>query len=165
MSGKPLDLTLDKPAGECCEGKMRTLVLLLAIGLATMSTSKLEAQNYASGDVNLRTGPGRSYDRIGTIPEGTRLDVIRCLRSGWCEVIVGWHRGWASGHYIRSVQRTFQQVIVLKSLEPIHNVRMHEDTVKFGAFSWIGDSALNEKPRQVVSIYPVHPRTYIYILP
>lgn len=52
-------------------------------------------------DLNIRTGPGTSYQRFDTIPDGSRVTVYGCRRSyNWCDV--GWRgtRGWVSANYL-----------------------------------------------------------------
>ncbi len=58
------------------------------------------ASGYATGDVNMRTGPGTQYQRITTIPQGARVDVRGC--SGWCRLSYGGYTGYASANYIAS---------------------------------------------------------------
>ncbi|MEK1851036.1 MAG: SH3 domain-containing protein [Phyllobacterium sp.] len=40
---------------------------------------------YTTGNVNLRTGPGTTYTRVGTLPAGLRFNVLAC-QSDWCHV-------------------------------------------------------------------------------
>lgn len=50
--------------------------------------------------VNVRTGPGPHFGRIGILPAGVRVDVGNC-RGRWCEVWGGGYAGWASANYLR----------------------------------------------------------------
>lgn len=76
---------------------MRFALLSLA-ALMLAATAASAAPGVATGNVNLRTGPGSGYARIATIPAGARVEVLRC--AGWCEVVFAGRRGWASAAYI-----------------------------------------------------------------
>lgn len=83
---------------------MRTIQQIIcaaALALAGVVAGAVQAQNVATGDVNLRSGPGVGYTRITTIPRGAVVDVLSCLPKGWCDVVYGYERGWASGRYLR----------------------------------------------------------------
>jgi len=67
-------------------------LFLAATGIAAA------APGVATGNVNLRTGPGTGYARIATIPAGARVEILRCPR--WCEVVHAGRRGWVSASYI-----------------------------------------------------------------
>ena len=77
---------------------------MLKYALATVAALMLTAgaasaaPGVATGNVNLRTGPGTGYARVATIPAGARVEVLRCAR--WCEVVHAGRRGWASAAYI-----------------------------------------------------------------
>jgi hypothetical protein len=72
--------------------------VLAAAALMAAAGSAAAAPGVATGNVNLRTGPGAGYARIATIPAGARVNVFRCAR--WCEVAYAGQRGWASASYI-----------------------------------------------------------------
>lgn len=50
--------------------------------------------------LNVRTGPGPLFGRVGTLPAGIRVDVGNC-RGRWCEVWGGGYTGWASANFLR----------------------------------------------------------------
>ncbi|HTN97380.1 MAG TPA: SH3 domain-containing protein [Nordella sp.] len=47
------------------------------------ATAALAAEAYIAIDLNVRTGPGTGFDRIGTLPADSGIDVLDCDR-GWC---------------------------------------------------------------------------------
>ena len=49
----------------------------------------------ASGDVNMRSGPGTQYAVITTIPAGAPLEVFDC--QNWCEVAYAGNAGLCVG--------------------------------------------------------------------
>ncbi|RCW79777.1 SH3 domain-containing protein [Phyllobacterium bourgognense] len=59
--------------------------VLISIGLFAWPASAFADAGYTTGNVNLRTGPGANYARVGTLPEGTLINVLGCQPS-WCHV-------------------------------------------------------------------------------
>ena len=82
--------------------------ILISIGLFAWPASASADVGYTTGNVNLRTGPGTHYARVGTLSEGTRINVLGCQPS-WCHVATQGVRGWLSANY---VQRT--RVVVIQ---------------------------------------------------
>lgn len=59
------------------------------------------AAEYTTADVNMRAGPSVRYPSLGTIPEGSFVEVTGCTRGyRWCDVRAGGRRGWMSGAYV-----------------------------------------------------------------
>lgn len=76
---------------------------LLIAGLALAGGSlaaapALAANGYATGNVNMRTGPGTSYAKITTIPAGAPVTIYDC--PSWCNVAWAGRRGWVSSNYV-----------------------------------------------------------------
>ena len=74
-----------------------TIAAILAVlpalpGVANAATA------FATGDVNLRTGPGTQYSKIVVVPAGARLQVYGC--TSWCSANYLGYRGWVSAKYI-----------------------------------------------------------------
>lgn len=58
----------------------------------------------ATGNVNLRAGPGTIYPIIGTVPAGAPIITHGCLTDHrWCDASWGDQRGWLSASYIQVV--------------------------------------------------------------
>jgi len=77
---------------------------LIAGGLAVMAllattAAAFAAPAYATGNVNVRTGPGTSYARIDTLRRGEQVDVQYC-RGSWCFVEKRGPDGWVSANYL-----------------------------------------------------------------
>ena len=57
----------------------------------------------SGGNLNIRSGPGRQYAVVSSLPSGS---VVRNLRSPatsdgrWCQIDLGNRRGWASGNFL-----------------------------------------------------------------
>jgi uncharacterized protein YraI len=76
----------------------RPLVLAASLAGALLGSTALAANGVATGDVNLRTGPGTNYAKITTIPAGAPVEVFEC--SSWCEVTFDGAHGFAHASYI-----------------------------------------------------------------
>lgn len=72
------------------------IAAMLVPGVASAATAAI-----VTTDLNIRTGPGASYQRFGTIPAGYRVTVLGCLTGyNWCDVDWAGTRGWVSGTYL-----------------------------------------------------------------
>jgi uncharacterized protein YraI len=67
------------------------------VGSLAFSTAQA-APGAATGDVNMRTGPGTNYAKIATITAGASVEVLGC--PSWCQVQFAGRRGWVSSNYI-----------------------------------------------------------------
>ncbi|MBS9718836.1 SH3 domain-containing protein [Pseudohalocynthiibacter aestuariivivens] len=75
-----------------------------AIVTAMTTTSVLAVPAITSANVNFREGPGTSYPRIGTLDEGSSIEVLQCTDSGsWCAIEADGQNGFVSGRYIQEV--------------------------------------------------------------
>ena len=81
---------------------LRLFAVLAGLFLALAMTSAAEAYpGYATGTVNLRTGPGVNYSRILGIPGGSPVEIYDCSY-GWCQVGYAGYTGWAIQTYLSS---------------------------------------------------------------
>ena len=82
-------------------------------GTAAANTGGLQAgrEMLTTTNVNLRTGPGRSYERIGEVEGGSRVRILQ-VSGNWCEVEIiqrgspriageSADRGWLDGTRLR----------------------------------------------------------------
>ncbi|GAB3764463.1 SH3 domain-containing protein [Microlunatus parietis] len=53
-------------------------------------------------DLNVRKGPGLSYDRITTLPEGMKVTLTGKTSRGFAEVTLSQGKGWVSTQYLAS---------------------------------------------------------------
>ena len=77
---------------------------LIASGLATLAVlattvAASAATAYATGNVNVRSGPGTGYGVIDALRRGDRVDVQYCQGS-WCFVEKRGPDGWVSSRYL-----------------------------------------------------------------
>lgn len=69
---------------------------LLALSVPTIAAA---GNGYATGSVNMRSGPGTQFTVVTTVQAGSPLIVNGCS-SGWCDVTWGGARGWCSDNYV-----------------------------------------------------------------
>ncbi|SFV29794.1 Uncharacterized conserved protein YraI [Devosia crocina] len=77
---------------------------LIASGLATLAVlattvAASAATAYATGNVNVRNGPGTGYRVVDTLIRGQRVDVQYCQGS-WCFIEKRGPNGWVSSNYL-----------------------------------------------------------------
>lgn len=62
------------------------------------------ANAYATGNVNLRAGPGTNYPVVVTVNVGAPVNLHGCLGGyNWCDISWGGTRGWVSGNFLETV--------------------------------------------------------------
>jgi len=73
-------------------------------GLLLASSAYAETTATAWTDLNLRAGPGTTYEIMAVIPATQTVTVDGCLaESNWCRVTHGEVNGWASGDYLTAM--------------------------------------------------------------
>lgn len=84
----------------------RKMLLNVATGVAVAATAVVvflpaayAAPGTITGNVNLRSGPGTNYAKIGTVTRGTQVDVQQCQGS-WCYIVKSGPDGWVSAQYL-----------------------------------------------------------------
>jgi uncharacterized protein YraI len=80
--------------------QIRSILAASALVSALAWSTGASAQEFAqaTGNVNMRTGPGTSYGIITTIPAGAPIQLLGC--PGWCQVIYAGRQGWVSSNYV-----------------------------------------------------------------
>ncbi|MDN3718750.1 SH3 domain-containing protein [Roseibium salinum] len=52
--------------------------------------------------MNFRQGPGTGYGTLGTVPDGTQVELQNCDDSGaWCSISFNGQNGFVSGKYLQ----------------------------------------------------------------
>jgi len=72
---------------------------LAALALGMTAASAYAATAYATGSVNVRSGPGTGYRVVDQLRRGERVDVQDC-RGSWCRVSKSGPDGWVSASYL-----------------------------------------------------------------
>lgn len=80
-------------------GKNAKIAALAGAIFALTAGAALAAPGYATGAVNVRTGPGTGYSKVDTLTRGEQVDIGQC-RSGWCYVTHNGPDGWVSANYL-----------------------------------------------------------------
>lgn len=78
----------------------------IAAGLATLAVivttaAASAAPAVATGNVNVRSGPGTGFAVVDTLRRGERVDVQYC-RGSWCFIEKRGPDGWVSANYLSS---------------------------------------------------------------
>lgn len=72
------------------------LICLLGMAFAAASTAAGAQDAYTAHQLNLRTGPDRSYPPVAQMPAGAPVQIMGCLSDwSWCDVVFDDDRGWA----------------------------------------------------------------------
>ena len=74
---------------------------LAALAIVVTTAAAMAAPAIATGNVNVRSGPGTGYSVIDTLRRGDRVDVQQC-RGSWCYVEKRGADGWVSANYLAS---------------------------------------------------------------
>ncbi|MBX3597470.1 MAG: SH3 domain-containing protein [Rhizobiaceae bacterium] len=76
---------------------LKGISAFFALSASTLSAFAYVA--YTTGNVNMRSGPGTTFEVLGTLSSGTQVDVNQC-QNGWCYIRVGNLKGWVSDNYV-----------------------------------------------------------------
>jgi hypothetical protein len=79
--------------------KKRITGILAACAVTLFAGSAFAYPATVTNDLNLRSGPSTATRVIGTMPQGTVVDVIDC-RGSWCEVEWRGRVGYASRNFL-----------------------------------------------------------------
>ncbi len=77
--------------------------LSLIISLAAVSGTLASDWGCTTAGVNYRSGPAIHYDKLGTIPAYTKLEVEHCsdeYGASWCKVSWDGYSGWIAQRYL-----------------------------------------------------------------
>jgi uncharacterized protein YvpB len=58
--------------------------------------------------LNVRSGPGTNYERIGSLPQGSSIQVIQRLDNGWYKITYKSQTGYVSGHYVKTNDKLYR---------------------------------------------------------
>lgn len=72
---------------------------LAALALMATAGTAIAAPAFATGNVNVRSGPGTYYSVVDVLRRGERVDVERC-RGSWCFVEKRGPDGWVSSSFL-----------------------------------------------------------------
>lgn len=76
------------------------IMLLWMISYATAQES-LPCRGTATTVLNVRSGPGTSYARVGQLSRGQEVNVIQKSRNNWVQIEFGSQRGYAYSKYLK----------------------------------------------------------------
>jgi uncharacterized protein YraI len=96
---------------------MATALLLPVGALAQVVVARPvpTTQAFTTQAVNLRAGPDRGFPVVAWLQGGAPVTVFGCLNGWhWCDVAVGFNRGWIYGRFL-AVPFGGQQVLIMNS--------------------------------------------------
>ena len=74
---------------------------LVSLALSVLPSAVLAQYAYTTGTVNMRAGPDSSYPLVLRVYPGTQVQVHGCIADwSWCDVSVGFERGWIYAPYL-----------------------------------------------------------------
>lgn len=71
----------------------------------------------ASETLNVRSGPGLAYDRIGQAVQGERYEILASSGTGWYLIDFGGREGWVSGDYVE-VRGAAERIALTEVIPP-----------------------------------------------
>ncbi|MBZ9896696.1 MULTISPECIES: SH3 domain-containing protein [unclassified Mesorhizobium] len=95
--------------------RFRFLLCLATILAAILGTSAaaFAYSAHTTTNLNVRSGPGSGYAKVGTLPAGYRVNVTGC-QPGWCRIHGGGFSGWASSGYLSRAHVVRPPVIIVR---------------------------------------------------
>lgn len=97
------------------QSKIIASAFALLFGISAPSLAQA-ANAYATGNVNMRSGPGAGYARIATIPAGAGVTIRGCLTGySWCEVSYAGRYGWTSSDYLQVIYQNQRRPLIVVS--------------------------------------------------
>jgi len=73
----------------------------VSLALVLLPSTALAQYAYTTGTVNMRAGPDSSYPLVLRVYPGTQVQVHGCIADwSWCDVNVGFERGWIYAPYL-----------------------------------------------------------------
>lgn len=71
---------------------------------AYADTYKVHGTMKYGGYLNLRTGPSAKHGKIGKMPEGYQIEVLKRAKNGWAKIALPTgHVGWVNAKYLKAV--------------------------------------------------------------
>jgi uncharacterized protein YraI len=103
---------------EWVRGTLLAAALLLPVGSpaqVVVVRPPTTTQAFTTQAVNLRAGPDRGFPLVSWLQGGTPVTVFGCLNGWhWCDVGVGFNRGWVYGRFL-ALPFGGQQVLIMNS--------------------------------------------------
>ena len=88
--------------------KMKILTKKISIAIASMGMIMSSAAAFAAPAtsnvaLNVRTGPGTSFNVVDTLLPGEQVEVTECVSNGWCRIDHVGPDGWVSSNYLTPI--------------------------------------------------------------
>lgn len=76
------------------------IAVFAIVGLFLSTTAALAYESSATVSLNVRSGPGTSYQVVDTLYAGEPVEVTECASNGWCYIEHSGPGGWVSSKYL-----------------------------------------------------------------
>lgn len=81
--------------------RIRTVAIAALASVAFSGAAYAQMQTQATTDLNIRSGPGPTFEIVGVIPTGASAMLDGCQQGGnWCRVSYEGRQGWAFSDYL-----------------------------------------------------------------
>lgn len=145
---------------------LRNFVRIATVGAVALPSAAFAAMSGAvTTDLNLRAGPGTSYQVLDTVPNGGAVAIDGCVEGGnWCRVTYGNVSGYASARYL-TVTQGARTVVVSEEPSLLETIVGAPIRVAGAAVGAVGDAVTGVAdaftPNDEVTVYvdqnPVEP--------
>jgi uncharacterized protein YraI len=98
--------------------KLAAAAGMAVLGLAASVGVAQAAPAYATGNVNVRSGPSTGYAVVDVLRRGDRVDVERC-RGSWCYVSKPGPNGWVSANYLSNYDDGYERPPIIVRPPPV----------------------------------------------
>jgi uncharacterized protein YraI len=110
--------------------------LALAAALTVGATAAQAASGYTINKFYLFTGPGHSFERLESVPENSRVQILGCTPNfKWCDVSWGGARGWMDANGIETYSRGRRVIVANEGpyirLPTITYSRSYDDDIEW----------------------------------
>jgi uncharacterized protein YraI len=102
----------------------RHLLILIQLFIAIVLNA--QSYKYTVANLNLRSGPGTSYNVLATIPSGTSIEMAESCDCTWIKIYYNGNIGYVSSKYLTSQKNTTSA-----TSNALNNSKHTNSTVKY----------------------------------
>ena len=102
----------------CTNGKGNSIVTGATSTTTTTTASAKETAcnkigyvNVPNSSLNVRKGPGTSYDKLGSLADGIKVEIKAVCNNGWCKIVYNGGYGYVNQSYLDGIKNASKKVI------------------------------------------------------
>lgn len=105
----------------CTNGKGNSIVTGATSTTTTTTTTTASAKetacnkigyvNVPDSSLNVRKGPGTSYDKLGSLADGIKVEIKAVCDNGWCKIVYNGGYGYVNQSYLDGIKNASKKVI------------------------------------------------------